>query len=122
MNVTSANSAVRDLNVDVCLFPRLDFGEFLPDHFALGGVFVQTHPSFEFVVGCCCHSGGGGGSSILVLVVGNGLSCLFLFLFLFPSVFLLSPIYLVSFSLYISQFKFKCSIKYQKRWVGMANT
>lgn len=64
MNVTSANSAVRDLNVDVCLFPRLDFGEFLPDHFALGGVFVQTHPSLEFVVGCCCHDGGGGSSSI----------------------------------------------------------
>lgn len=63
MNVTSANSAVRDLNVDVCLFPRLDFGEFLPDHFALGGVFVQTHPSFEFVVGSCCHDGDGGGSS-----------------------------------------------------------
>lgn len=121
MNVTSANSAVRDLNVDVCLFPRLDFGEFLPDHFALGGVFVQTHPSFEFVVGCCCHDGGGGddGSS----GIGIGLSCLVPFSFSsLLSFFLLSLIYLVSFSLYISQFKFKCSIKYQKKWVGMANT
>lgn len=88
MNVTSANSAVRDLNVDVCLFPRLDFGEFLPDHFALGGVFVQTHPSLEFVVGCCCHDGGGGGSSSSI---GSDLSCLFLF----PSVFL-SPISYIS--------------------------
>lgn len=62
---------------------------------------------------------------VLVLVVGSGgLSCPFLFLF--PSVFL-SPISYISrlfltVSLYISQFKFKCSIKYQKRWVGMANT
>lgn len=107
MNVTSANSAVRDLNVDVCLFPRLDFGEFLPDHFALGGVFVQTHPSFEFVVGCCCH--GGGGSSIGS--IGSDLSYL-LSLVSFSSLlsfFLLSLIYLVSFSLYhyISQFRNK---------------
>lgn len=121
MNVTSANSAVRDLNVDVCLFPRLDFGEFLPDHFALGRVFVQTHPSFEFVVGCCCHDGDGGGS----IGIGSSLSCLVPFSFSsLLSFFLLSLIYLVSFLLYISQFKFKCSIKYmyQKRWVGMANT
>lgn len=71
MNVTSANSAVRDLNVDVCLFPRLDFGEFLPDHFALGGVFVQTHPSFEFVVGCCCHDDDGGGGSSSSIGIGS---------------------------------------------------
>lgn len=68
---------------------------------------------------------------VLVLVVGSGgLSCPFLFLF--PSVFL-SPISYISrlfltVSLYLSihfnseTYKFKCSIKYQKRWVGMANT
>lgn len=112
MNVTSANSAVRDLNVDVCLFPRLDFGEFLPDHFALGGVFVQTHPSLEFVVGCCCHDGGGGGGDSIGSI-GNGLS--YLFLFLFRSV-VLSPISYISrlfltVSLYLSIQK---QAKYQK--------
>lgn len=66
---------------------------------------------------------------VLVLVVGSGgLSCPFLFLF--PSVFL-SPISYISrlfLTVYLSihfnseTYKFKCSIKYQKRWVGTANT
>lgn len=55
VDIGAADSTVRDLDIDVALTPRLGFGEFLPDHLALGRVFVEATPSFEFVVGLACH-------------------------------------------------------------------
>lgn len=54
VNVTTADTGVGDLDVDVGLLKGLGL-EFLPDHVALGGLLVETHPSFEFVVLCCRH-------------------------------------------------------------------
>jgi len=56
VNVTTADTRVGDFNVDIGLLERLGL-ELLPDHVALGGLLVETHPSFEFVVLCRGHGG-----------------------------------------------------------------
>lgn len=55
MNVRTADSGVSDANIDISLFPLLGL-VLLPDHVALGGLFVLTHPSLKLVVGA--HFGG----------------------------------------------------------------
>jgi hypothetical protein len=50
MEIRSADTAVGDLDVDVCLLPWLGL-KGAPDHFALVGIFVQAEPAFKLVVG-----------------------------------------------------------------------
>lgn len=50
MQIGAANARVGDFDVNVGLFPGLGL-ILLPNHFALGGLGVQAHPSFKFVVG-----------------------------------------------------------------------
>ena len=50
MDVRSADAAVGDLDVDVCLGEGFGF-VFLPDHVALDTFFVEAKPALEFVVG-----------------------------------------------------------------------
>jgi hypothetical protein len=54
VQVRTADTAVRDLDIDVGLFPLLG-SEFLPDHVALAGSGIKAHPAFELVV--CRHVG-----------------------------------------------------------------
>lgn len=50
VQVRTTDTTVGDLDIDVGLFPLLGL-EFLPDHVALSGAGVETHPAYEFVVG-----------------------------------------------------------------------
>lgn len=52
VEITTADSAMRDLDIDVGLFPWLRL-ELSPIHVALGGGGVVAQPAFELVV--CCH-------------------------------------------------------------------
>lgn len=53
VEIGPADAAVRDLDIDVRLFPRLGL-EFAPDHLALICIFVEAEPAFKLVV---CHGG-----------------------------------------------------------------
>lgn len=53
VQIRATDTAVRDLDIDIGLFPGLRL-EFLPDHVALAGAGVETHPSFELVF-CLSH-------------------------------------------------------------------
>jgi len=48
---------VSDLDVDIGLLKGLQFREFAPNHFALGGLLVLAKPSFELVVLRHCAGG-----------------------------------------------------------------
>ena len=50
VHVTTANAAVRDLDVDIGLLPRLRL-ELSPLHLSLRRRRVKAQPSIEFVVG-----------------------------------------------------------------------
>jgi hypothetical protein len=52
MHVGTTDTAVRDLDVDIGFLPRLRL-ELLPDHVALAGAGVETHPALKLVVGLC---------------------------------------------------------------------
>lgn len=52
VQVAAAHAAVRDLDVDVVLLPRLGL-DLLPDHLALHRAWVVGRPALELVV--CCH-------------------------------------------------------------------
>jgi hypothetical protein len=54
VQIGTADTAVRDLDVDVVFFEGLGL-EALPDHLAIHTVGVETHPSFEFVIGGHCE-------------------------------------------------------------------
>jgi hypothetical protein len=51
--IRTTDAAVRDFDINIGLLPLFRL-EFLPDHLALGGTRVETHPAFEFVV-CLRH-------------------------------------------------------------------
>jgi hypothetical protein len=55
MQIRAANSAVRDLDVDIGLFERFGFIG-LPLHVPLVGILVEAKPSLELVV--CGHGRG----------------------------------------------------------------
>lgn len=55
MQVTPANTAADDLDIDIGFFPWLGL-EFLPDHVAIGGGVVQANPALELVVGHSARS------------------------------------------------------------------
>lgn len=50
VQVGATNTTVRDLDVDISLFPGLGL-KLLPDHLSLAGFGAETHPSFELVIG-----------------------------------------------------------------------
>lgn len=50
VDVTSTDTAVSDLDIDICLFERLYVREFMPHHFAFVGIGIKPHPSFELVI------------------------------------------------------------------------
>ena len=55
VKIRTADTAVRNLDIDIILSPRLRL-KLLPNHVAVDGVFVEAHPSFELVwhghIGC----------------------------------------------------------------------
>ena len=55
VQVTPADTAADDLDIDVGFLPRLGL-EFLPDHVAIGRGVVQANPALELVVGHSARS------------------------------------------------------------------
>ena len=60
MQITPADAAVRDLDVDVRLLELLRL-EIAPDHLALGGGLVEALPAAEGVLVLRGHNAGGKG-------------------------------------------------------------
>lgn len=54
VQIGTADTAVSDLNVNIGFLPRLGL-KLLPDHLSVGGVLVETHPSFKLVILSHCE-------------------------------------------------------------------
>ena len=48
VKIRAADTAVRNLDIDIILSPWLRL-ILLPNHVAVDGVFIETHPSFELI-------------------------------------------------------------------------